>query len=328
MKKANELGLYDMSGNVWEWCNDWYDEYNNEPQTNPSGPDNRLVQMKDSRVYRGGSWNSYERFCRVSYRNITASGHRIYNLGLRLALSADCLVRDEGDFRIYKVNGVEFRMQKVESGTFKMGVEYRFLGGIGADDKVHTVTLTNNYYIGQTQVTQELWQVVMGDNPSHLKGDRLPVESVSWEDSQRFIEKLNDLTKRHFRLPTEAEWEFACRGGTRSKGYRYSGSNTIDDVAWYEGNSGNSTHEVGLKNPNELGLYDMSGNVFEMCSDWYDKYSTSTQINPIGAEKGINRVSRGGSWCISDSFCRSWARCYSNPINRHSDLGLRLVLSD
>lgn len=242
--------------------------------------------------------------------------------------SADCLVRDEGDFQVYKVNGVEFQMQKVESGTFTMGVEYRFLGGIGADDKAHTVTLTNNYYIGQTQVTQELWQAVMGDNPSHFKGDRLPVESVSWEDSQRFIEKLNNLTNKHFRLPTEAEWEFACRGGTCSRGYRYSGSNTIDDVAWHEGNSGNSTHEVGLKRPNELEIFDMSGNVLEMCSDWYDKYSSGTQINPKGASEGLCRVFRGGSWSNNANICRSLARNYFKPFTKFNYLGLRIALSE
>ena len=244
--------------------------------------------------------------------------------------SADCLVRDEGDFRVYRVNGVEFQMQKVESGTFTMGVKHGFLDGIGADDKAHTVTLTNNYYIGQTQVTQKLWMAVMGDNPSHFEGDCLPVESVSWEDCQRFIEKLNALTKKHFRLPTEAEWEFACRGGNQSKGYLFSGSNSIEEVAWYNGNSDLTTHEVGTKKQNELGLYDMSGNVDEWCSDWYAKYSSSAQINPQGASSGFNRVRRGGSWDDYARQCRSRSsyRFFCDPSNRYSNLGLRLALSE
>ena len=143
------------------------------------------------------------------------------------------------------------------------------------------------YYIGQTEVTQALWEAVMENNPSHFKGLRKPVESVSWNDCQEFISKLNSLTGKRFRLPTEAEWEFAARGGNNSRGYKYGGGSNLDDVAWYKENSGSRTHDVGTKLANELGLYDMNGNVLEWCSDWYGSYDNSSQTNPRGAESGL-----------------------------------------
>ena len=138
----------------------------------------------------------------------------------------------------------------------------------------------------------------MGSNPSYWKGPKLPVEYVSWYDCQEFIKKLNALTGQNFRLPTEAEWEYAARGGSKSQGYEYSGSNNLDDVAWYDSNSGDKTHDVATKKPNELGLFDMSGNVLEWCQDWYgrDYYSSSPSSNPTGPASGSYRVQRGGSW--------------------------------
>ena len=168
----------------------------------------------------------------------------------------------------------------------------------------------------------------MGSNPSNFKGDDLPVETVSWNDCQDFISKLNAMTGKRFRLPTEAEWEYAARGGKKSRGYQYSGSNTLDDVAWYYGNSGNKTHVVGTKLPNELGIYDMTGNVREWCQDRYDSYSSSPQTNPTGAASGSGRVCRGGRWYYSDWNCRSSYRHSFTPDCRYDILGLRLVLSE
>ena len=228
-------------------------------------------------------------------------------------------------------NGINIEMVKVEAGSFDMGAtpEMRSLQYPYDDEKPdHRVTLTKNYYIGKYEVTQALWQVVMGNNPSRFKGDDLPVERVSWKRCQDFISKLNSLTGKRFRLPTEAEWEYAARGGNKSRGYRYSGSNTLDDVAWYGDNSGSKTHAVGTKQPNELGIYDMSGNVSEWCQDWRGSYSSSPQTNPTGAVSGAYRVDRGGSWLYSAWFSRSSSRGGRTPGGRDGDLGLRLVLSE
>lgn len=226
------------------------------------------------------------------------------------------------------VGKVEFRMIYVEGGTFDMKetVACGFLG-LSSKEVVQKTTLSN-YYIGETQVTQELWQAVMGSNPSSFKGNRRPVERVSWNDCQTFISKLNSLTGKRFRLPTEAEWEFASRGGTMSRGCKYSGSNTLGNVAWYDGNSGNNTHDVGTKSANELGVYDMSGNVWEWCQDWYGNYSNSSQTNPTGAYSGSDRVLRGGSWCsYAWDCCVSFRYDYA-PDYRNFNLGLRLALSE
>ena len=214
----------------------------------------------------------------------------------------------------------------VEGGTFHMGATSEQSENAWDDENpVHSVTLSG-YYIGKTEVTQALWKTVMGSNPSSFKGDNLPVECVSWDDCQEFIRKLSALTGQNFRLPTEAEWEFACRGGNNSRGYKYSGSNDIDSVAWYKDNSGGNTHPVATKLSNELGIYDMSGNVWEWCSDWYDKYSSGAQANPKGPESGSCRVFRGGGWGSYAGYCRSSNRGYNTPTHRHDRLGLRLAL--
>ena len=218
-------------------------------------------------------------------------------------------------------------MIKVEGGTFTMGATSEQGSDAYDDEKpTHNVTLSS-FYLCKYEVTQALWQAVMGNNPSSFKGDNLPVEQVSWNDCQTFISRLNNLTGKNFRLPTEAEWEYAARGGNRSRGYKYSGSNTLSDVAWYDGKSESGTHPVGSKSPNELGLYDMSGNVREWCSDRYGTYSSTSQTNPTGPSSGSGRVNRGGSWYDVTRSCRLSSRYDDAPVNRHGLLGLRLALS-
>ena len=224
-------------------------------------------------------------------------------------------------------DGISIDMVKVEAGTFMMGATSEMKDPYSDEKPVHQVTLTNDYYMGKYEVTQALWQAVMGSNPSNFKGDNLPVETVNWNDCQEFISKLNSLTGRKFRLPTEAEWEYAARGGKKSRGYQYSGSRKISDVAWYEGNSRSKTHPVGRKQANELGIYDMTGNVWEWCSDWYGFYSSSSQTNPTGADSGSSRVFRGGSWYGNARYCRLSFRDCTPPDCRGYNLGLRLALS-
>ncbi len=223
-------------------------------------------------------------------------------------------------------NSVSFNMRGVEGGTFTMGATSEQSSSAASDEKpTHKVTLSS-YYMGETEVTQELWQAVMGSNPSYFSGTQNPVEYVSWEDCQDFIRELNRITGKTFRLPTEAEWEYAARGGSKSQSCKYSGSNAIDNVAWYDSNSSSKTHAVKGKAPNELGLYDMSGNVLEWCQDWYGSYSSSAQTNPMGPSSGSGRVLRGGGWLSDAAHCRVSYRPYDTPSSRIINLGFRLVL--
>ena len=218
-------------------------------------------------------------------------------------------------------------MVKVEGGTFTMGATKEQGSDAYSDESpAHQVTLSD-YYICKYEVTQAEWEAVMRTNPSYFKGGNRPVEYVSWEDCQEFIRKLNSLTGLNFSLPTEAQWEYAARGGNKSLGYKYSGSKNLKDVAWYDKNSGSGTHPVGQKQANELGLYDMSGNVWEWCSDWYGSYSSSSQTNPTGAASGSYRVGRGGSFYDGARYCRVSNRGNYSPVSRNLNLGLRLVVA-
>ena len=278
----------------------------------------------------GRTWsNPLRRVTGDVNKQVQAGSHRIVwdVLSEREKLAgANICFKVEVNSGRFMVNGVSFEMVRVEGGTFRMGATSEQEDEADSDEKpVHGVTLSS-YYIGKTEVTQALWQAVMGSNPSRFEGSDLPVECVSWNDCQEFIQKLNRLTGRNFRLPTEAEWEFACRGGNNSRGYKYSGSNNLGSVAWYEDNSGGQTHPVGTKAPNELGIFDMSGNVWEWCNDWYGNYTSNSQTNPTGSQSGSDRVYRGGSWCDYARYCRSSNRSYGNPATRYSYLGLRLAL--
>ena len=234
-----------------------------------------------------------------------------------------CFAEEQLRAEEFTVNGVSFKMIYVEGGTFQMGSD----DSDAYDDEkpAHPVTLSS-YHIGETSVTQALWKAVMGNNPSWFKGDNLPVETVSWDDCQKFIQKLNQLTGKTFRLPTEAEWEYAARGGKYQSPYRYAGSNSIDVVAWYPGNSDGKTHPVKTKKPNALGIYDMSGNVGEWCLDWYREYSGLALTDPEGPDWGWSRVRRGGDWDNTDYGCRVSHRGCSSPDLRGSIGGFRLAL--
>jgi formylglycine-generating enzyme required for sulfatase activity len=204
-------------------------------------------------------------------------------------------------------------MVDVDGGSFQMGADD---SDAYDDEKPVHREYVSTFRIGKTEVTQALWKAVMGSNPSYFKGDNLPVEEVSWNDCKTFISKLNSITGENFRLPTEAEWEYAARGGNKSHGYKYSGSNNIGEVAWYDGNSGSKTHPVATKSSNELGIYDMSGNVLEWTSDlWCSNYNTSRD--------GSDRVFRGGSWVNFARFCRVSYRFNFEALNT---LGFRLAL--
>ena len=214
----------------------------------------------------------------------------------------------------------------VEGGVFTMGAtEEQEDNSNSEGEPAHQVSLSS-FYIGRYEVTQEEWEMVMGNNPSYFKGAKHPVEHISWNDCKNFICKLNTITGLEFRLLTEAEWEFAARGGNRSRGYKFSGANDIWSVAWYDANSGIQTHDVGIKQPNELGLYDMAGNVWEWCNDWYGKYSSFSQTNPKGPASGTCRVYRGGGWRNIAECCSVSYRCFSTSGYRNYDLGFRLAL--
>ena len=247
-----------------------------------------------------------------------------------LMTGAELEPKDENPiiYETFTVNGVSFKMIKVEGGTFMMGAteeedaDYQVFKG----SPKHQVTLSD-YSIGETEVTQELWIAVMGSNPSANTGDLLrPVENVNWNDCDTFIMRLNALTGKEFRLPSEAEWEFAAHGGNLTQGYIYAGSDSIDEVAWYIANSDNVTHPVATKVPNELGIYDMNGNAEEWCNDWYYLYTEEPVTNPTGPETGKSRVHRGGRYSGAVKFCRITRRDGFSPGVRRTYMGLRLAM--
>jgi formylglycine-generating enzyme required for sulfatase activity len=348
MKKANELGIYDMSGNVWEWCQDLYGAYSASSQQNPVGASNG-----SDRVYRGGGWNDFNALCRVANRRSSGTTARL-RLGFRVVLpyqpaslshvSERVLPEGEGGTTEAKRQNKKTRhpaepeMVKVEGGAFIMGCTSEQGDDCFPDEKpIHSVTV-QSFQIGKYEVTQAQWKAIMGTTvrkqrdkvdpswPLGGEGNNYPMYYVSWDEAQEFIRRLNVATGKSYRLPTEAEWEYAARGGNRSQDYKYSGSNDLGEVAWYDDNSGSQTHPVGKKKANELGIHDMSGNVYEWCQDWYGGYSASSQQNPVGAGNGSYRVHRGGSWSLIEFNCRVTFRAYYSSGGRHDRLGFRVVL--
>jgi len=234
----------------------------------------------------------------------------------------------EISFKVEATSLFDIEMVFVKGGTFQMGCTSEQSNCDDNEKPVHTVTV-DDFYIGKYEITQKQWRDVMGNNPSvFFSGcDECPIESVSWDDIQKFLKKLNQKTGEHFRLPTEAEWEFAARGGNQNNGYKYAGSNNINEVAWYKGNSDRNTHVVGSKSPNELGIYDMSGNVWEWCNDWYGEYyyGNSPSNNPQGPTSGTYRILRGGSWYNDAGYFRVTYRGGDYPVNSISVFGFRVV---
>ena len=269
---------------------------------------------------------------------------KLLYLMLCLACFAGCSKDHDDDGKIKigedfteKVSGVEIEMIYVKGGTFRMGAtEEQEDDAYDREKPVHEVTLSD-YYISKVEVTQGLWEKVMGTtiheqrikagySSTYGVGSDYPMYYVNWEEAQEFCTRLGQLTGKNYALPTEAQWEYAARGGVKSRGYKYSGSNTIGNVAWYDDNSSESTHPVGTKQPNELGLYDMSGNVWEWCSDWDGYYSSESQSNPTGPSTGSIRVLRGGSWYYDAGYCRVSNRFSDDPSYRNYNYGFRVVL--
>ena len=415
-RSANEKDIFDMSGNVREWCQDWFGAYPMGIQVNPMGP-----EIGTDRVLRGGCYLDSSEPCRVKARSASRqSGANYVGTGFRLAMDAvidtlpsgptpDHHVRlslskriiripvgeqrsvniynGSGSYTLYNSNpaiagclvdgetlsltgltvgttdvkvvdnitlsaawltvivykpgsgGVvpgpdelfnEPNMIFVHGGTFVRGATSEQGSSQSDELPIHQVTVSN-YYISQTEVTQRLWERVMGGNPSHFKGEKLPVEQVSWEDCQEFIRRLNQMTGRQYRMVTEAEWEYAARGGRLSMGYKYAGANTVSNMGWYKGNSGSTSHEVAKKLPNELGIYDMSGNVWEWCQDVYGAYGSDSQFNPVGPDPefsggAVARVMRGGGWDGALSDCRVARRLNGAQDYMATNVGLRLAM--
>jgi len=230
------------------------------------------------------------------------------------------------NLKVNKKTEEEPEMVIIKGGRFPMGCTDNDCLPDDSEKPWHLVTVSS-FQISKYPITQKQWKVIMGTIPESYAGDNFPVVHVSWEDAQEFIAKLNTVTGKNYRLPTEAEWEFVARGGTKSKGYKYSGSNDFNAVAWNKFNSGQKTHPVGMKAPNELGIYDMSGNVWELCNDWYGRYHNDEQTDPQGPGGGTWRVLRGGSWAADSVLCRISARSTFLPIQRTPYTGFRVAHS-
>jgi WD40 repeat protein/serine/threonine protein kinase len=340
-KAPNAWGLYDMHGNVWEWCKDLYGPYSGEAKVDPQGP-----VSGSSRVMRGGSWFDGSNGTCSAIRGGADPSRTYYGFGVRLVL------RESGvqiskilplvDVAVSPVPGSTARLSvlmggpsgfktefvSVPPGSFRMG------SNEASEEKpIREVRISKAFWMQVTEVTQGQWRVAMDQNPSNFKGNDLPVEQVSWEDCQEFLGRLNGgkdagLRGRIFDLPTEAEWEYACRAGSTTRWCSGDDESGVGGCAWYEGNSGRKTHPVGQMTPNRWGLFDMHGNVWEYCKDWYGFYAGTIGDDPAGPPSGLSRTLRGGSWSNNAHQTRSASRCGIGTVSRYYDVGLRLVLRE
>jgi formylglycine-generating enzyme required for sulfatase activity len=338
-KLPNEIGLYDMSGNVAEWCSDWYGDYAVDNQSNPAGPDNG-----EDKCVRGGHWKDANNSARVAVRS--ALNPILSNNFIGLRLVADIAKKDIEEaknnpipqirhFDVFdssflpsetiSVNGVDFNMIGVQGGSFLMGATLEQTKYADVDEQPCHNVAVSSFRMAETEVTQKLWTAVMGDNPSNKKGDNLPVYNVSWNDCQTFISKLNDLTGKQFRLPTEAEWEYAARGGNLSMQYAFPGSDACNEVAWNAFNC-KFMDDVAKLKPNELNIFDMAGNIAEWCQDWYAPYTKSDSTNPCGPNSGNDKVVRGSHWEDGQKYCHCSYRSSAKPTAKNNHIGLRLAL--
>lgn len=259
------------------------------------------------------------------HRKPQSCSARKHNTWWRVAIAAALLIGAAVATWLFMQKGshIEPEMVLVEGGEFVMGDT--FGGGHPDEYPTHKVTVSN-FYIGRYEVTQAEWVAVMGYNPSRFKGDNIPVDNVSWDDIQEFLARLNEQTGKKYRLPTEAEWEFAARGGIYSRNYKYSGSDDISVVAWYGDNSGGQPHPVGLKRNNELTLYDMCGNVWEWCQDWYGPYNDSDQTDTSDTTRVRGRILRGGGWTQNAWQSRVSLRDGFPPHSTGNSYGFRLAM--
>ena len=354
--KPNAFGLYDMHGNVREWCEDWKADYPAEDVTDPIGP-----TTGTNRMFRGGSFYYSDSFARSSIRSANTPSDRGSNIGFRLARTTDIktdapptapkpdptlvkpatedlLVSPFTEAKAREVQkesakrlqtevekkadlgkGVNLDMVLIPAGKFMMGSPASEKNRRN-DETQHEVTITKPYYMGKYEVTQEQWEAVMGNNPSEIKGVKLPVTDVSWNDCQDFIKKLNAKTKGGYKLPTEAEWEYACRAGTTTA-YSFGDSPTKGDANI----DGDNIKAMGSYSPNAFGLYDMHGNVWEWCKDWNGPYPNVKVNDPLGAANGTHRILRGGTFSLVDSWHRSSGRGNNTPTLRYFTVGFRLA---
>ncbi len=330
-KKANAWGLYDMHGNVWEWCEDRYGDYPSEERSDPTGS-----ATGDERVARGGSYNNNYKYCRSAYRNKFIPESIYRNVGLRCAITVDSKAVkslpdaqnagsqepqpkiDAGTRKVFAVKDVEFAFRWCPAGTFMMGSPDSETGR-NRNEVLHQVTLTRGFWMMETEVTQKQWSAVMPTNPSKFVNDDQPVESISWDDCQLFCKKCAELGLS-LQLPTEAQWEYACRAGCTEAHF-----GSVDEISWHSSNSRKTTHPVGSMEPNAWGIYDMHGNVWEWCADWFENYPDGNVTDPVGPDSGFDRVKRGGSWFNDASRSRAAYRSHSIPSSKDSIIGFRCV---
>lgn len=321
--KPNELGIYDMSGNIWEWCWEWFDPeyYKTSPRQNPRGPKQGTL-----RSYRGGGADGIKDWLRSAGRYGQKPSWDLFNMGVRV---------------VRKYTGtVPAGMVLVKGGEFMMGS----LHGSNYEKPRHEVKVAS-FYMGAYEVTQREWRAVIGSDQSLFPGALNPMDSVSWLDVVDFCNRKSekegftpcysingetvtcDFNADGYRLPTEAEWEYACKGAAPSCDLPFAGSKEPDQVGWHKGNAGTRTHIVGMLKPNELGIYDLSGNVWEWCWDWQDRhyFAYSPKDNPRGPESGFRRVVRGGGWFNDASLMRCGFRYGLKPCQGYNSVGFRLV---